>query len=572
MPTQRLVVLGEPGAGKSVLALLLTLALLAQRESTQSTQPVPVLLTASSWDPHAEHLYVWMARQLEEEYRALRNRRLYGRHAALHLITTGRVMPVIDGLDELPPSLHATAVDRINQAAGAGKPLVITCRGTEYEAAVSDSGAALTSAPVIELEPVGAEDAITFLSSGLVRTVTQWQPVFDVMRERPDGVLAEAFSTPLMVSLARAVFTDPAKNPTGLLDTERFPTAAAIEHHLLDGYIPALYTDSPTPPSTSDLGRYRPRQAQRWLTFVATHLARQKTRDFAWWQLPGTRTLTGIAFLSTMCLWLLGHPAGSPFIWATCLGLFVERLTTLVSSSRSRSWRAYVRQLPIILAPLILFGATLTSTRIGLFAGLVFGLTLASLVSLPKPPHRIRFRTPVLLRRLGVSLALGAGIGFALELVSLIPEGGADVLSGLFLGVPCGLATWLEGPPDQLRSPSPRAALRSDATTVRLRLLALIGSYILLGLLTMFPGKVSFDFAAQFVVMHLGTGVGLVLKSAWVSSLLPRIWWALLGKLPWRLMRFLEDAHRRGVLRQAGAVYQFRHMRLQDHLIATSDT
>ena len=30
--------------------------------------------------------------------------------------------------------------------------------------------------------------------------------------------------------------------------------------------------------------------------------------------------------------------------------------------------------------------------------------------------------------------------------------------------------------------------------------------------------------------------------------------------------RELEDAYQRGVLRQAGAVYQFRHARLQDHL------
>ena len=34
-------------------------------------------------------------------------------------------------------------------------------------------------------------------------------------------------------------------------------------------------------------------------------------------------------------------------------------------------------------------------------------------------------------------------------------------------------------------------------------------------------------------------------------------------------MRVLEDAHHRQVLRQAGAVYQFRHAELQDHLAKT---
>jgi hypothetical protein len=36
--------------------------------------------------------------------------------------------------------------------------------------------------------------------------------------------------------------------------------------------------------------------------------------------------------------------------------------------------------------------------------------------------------------------------------------------------------------------------------------------------------------------------------------------------LPWRLMAFLADAHRRGVLRQVGSVYQFRHIELQRRL------
>ena len=37
-------------------------------------------------------------------------------------------------------------------------------------------------------------------------------------------------------------------------------------------------------------------------------------------------------------------------------------------------------------------------------------------------------------------------------------------------------------------------------------------------------------------------------------------------RLPWRPMRFLRDAHNRGVLRQVGGVYEFGHALLQDHL------
>jgi len=68
------------------------------------------------------------------------------------------------------------------------------------------------------------------------------------------------------------------------------------------------------------------------------------------------------------------------------------------------------------------------------------------------------------------------------------------------------------------------------------------------------------------VAFGLGTGTVGVLARAWGGFVVGRGWLALRGRLPWRLMRFLDDAHRRGVLRQSGAVYEFRHARLQDHL------
>jgi hypothetical protein len=45
-----------------------------------------------------------------------------------------------------------------------------------------------------------------------------------------------------------------------------------------------------------------------------------------------------------------------------------------------------------------------------------------------------------------------------------------------------------------------------------------------------------------------------------------RLLLAARGRLPWRLMAFLDDARNRGVLRQYGAVHQFRHDHVQRHL------
>jgi hypothetical protein len=51
---------------------------------------------------------------------------------------------------------------------------------------------------------------------------------------------------------------------------------------------------------------------------------------------------------------------------------------------------------------------------------------------------------------------------------------------------------------------------------------------------------------------------------AWVHLLLARV--LSRGRLPWRLIHFLEEAYRRGVLRQVGPTYQFRHISLRDAL------
>ncbi len=61
-------------------------------------------------------------------------------------------------------------------------------------------------------------------------------------------------------------------------------------------------------------------------------------------------------------------------------------------------------------------------------------------------------------------------------------------------------------------------------------------------------------------------------RSAWPRWLVVRTWLAIKGLLPWRLLPFLADAHLRGVIRQQGAVYQFRHLELQHRLAARAAT
>ncbi|MEV0600096.1 NACHT domain-containing protein [Streptomyces sp. NPDC050315] len=551
LPRRQLVVLGGPGAGKTVLAMVLTLGLLERRG--EHGGPVPVLLSMSSWDPHGEHLFTWVARRLAEDYPALANPDVFGPHAATRLATGGHILPVLDGLDEMPAPLRPAALAEIDRAA-AGRPFVVTCRSTEYETAVTSSGQLLATAAVVELAPVDVPETISFLTGGTVAEDARWAPVFARLREQPGTPLAQALSAPLMAAMARTAYMSPATDPAELLDAARFPERDAVEEHLLDAFVPAVYAARTALPGTGG-GRtgtdrcHSPEQALRWLAFLATHLHRQGTRDLAWWRL---------------------HRAFSP-CGCRVAALVLELISGLV-------------------------GGLAAGLSVGLAAGLAAG-TAASVVAglLVRPPVypqqvniRLRGRGRRLGRRLGsgltVGLATGVGAGVGAGLLAELTGGRvvgllAGLMAGIGLGVSFGVMEWLNTPADALSSASPESLLRNDRAVMAIRFLVeTLGSGLVAGVV------VALVFERELGVMTgltVGLGTGLSIGAAgrlvgrfqtglpagtWSWFLVTRAWYALRGDLPWRLMRFLRDAHRRGVLRRNGPVYQFRHARLQDRL------
>jgi hypothetical protein len=74
------------------------------------------------------------------------------------------------------------------------------------------------------------------------------------------------------------------------------------------------------------------------------------------------------------------------------------------------------------------------------------------------------------------------------------------------------------------------------------------------------------------VMAGLGVGLlaGLEDSATWPASL-AFVQLAGRRRTPFQLMRFLNDAHERGVLRAIGPVYQFRHARLQDRLAGVAE-
>jgi hypothetical protein len=88
----RLIVLGEPGAGKSGAGIRLLRDALDHRAALKPEErarvPVPVLVTPQGWDPTVEPFAEWLARRLRRDYILLRAPE-YGGDTALRLNRVG---------------------------------------------------------------------------------------------------------------------------------------------------------------------------------------------------------------------------------------------------------------------------------------------------------------------------------------------------------------------------------------------------------------------------------------------------------------------------------------------------
>ncbi|MET9881528.1 NACHT domain-containing protein [Actinacidiphila glaucinigra] len=256
---RRLLITGAAGAGKTVLALELLLGLLEKREADD---PVPVRLSLTSWDT-TRPLEDWLTDEIAETYQLSRT-------TTRRLLEQRRVLPILDGLDEMdPPSAEAassraaealTALNRY-QDGRQKAALVVTCRTATYEALATQTR--LLDAARIEVAPVTPDQAQTFINARALDPA-RWQPVLDHATRSPQAAVTHMLSTPWLLTLALIVY-EPDGDPTELLG---FTEPEALRDHLLHRFVPAATALH----STLVNNPYRLEQVEHWLKVLARYL------------------------------------------------------------------------------------------------------------------------------------------------------------------------------------------------------------------------------------------------------------------------------------------------------------
>jgi hypothetical protein len=296
----RLVVLGAPGSGKTVLLSHLVRDLIPQLLSIPEKDwpvdwRVPIMLNLPGCDlsdpadatgtSQGEQLNAWIVRQLVEDYQVpMRD--------AARLVRDQHILLILDGLDEMDPTQDDTDADAENQridnattrphaaaviqALNADRmPVVLACRNVAYRDVV-DAGEGeapskpglLTDARHVVLQPLPAQDIIDYLRDRFGNRTrplpNRWQPVADALNA--DQPLLRVLENPWKLFLAGKAYGQETSDPGELVTM--IPDQA--NEQLLAALIPAV-TDRD---AIAAANGWTAEDVQHWLTSIADSQSR----------------------------------------------------------------------------------------------------------------------------------------------------------------------------------------------------------------------------------------------------------------------------------------------------------
>ncbi len=215
---QHVLILGEPGAGKTIFLLgLVEKKLAAARESKE--QSIPIVINASAWRDNqvtkdsssaAKRFRKWLIEQTQTDYK------IAGRIVD-QWIETHEIEFYLDGLDEIEPSAQPSFVEAMyafqyDQIV----TIYITCRVSDYETLTANERAR-RQRPELEIISADAVYALRPLSN---------EDVLRIARENRRSDLASCFSgrpelmelcgTPLFLALVMEIDSD----VSGIISTD----------------------------------------------------------------------------------------------------------------------------------------------------------------------------------------------------------------------------------------------------------------------------------------------------------------------------------------------------------------
>jgi hypothetical protein len=543
---RRLLLIGEPGAGKTTQLLELTDVLIRQARADEHA-PAPVVLKLSEWTGVRSRLDDWIVEELGLRYSVPTGK-------ARAALEAGHLTLLLDGLDEVAPERRAACAAEIDLFCRddrfAETGVVVTCRRTDYD----ELGRRLAMGRGIALRPLGTEQVRQILH--LVG------PRFAALRSafEQSQDLQDLLVTPLMLSVAVLATSDLSPG-TPIQGARLYPMYVMRMLHRSRSLREPFAREDSFPFAHADTVKHL-----IWLARLMNQ--NDQTVFYPDWITPGWVP-------DRSAPWPLPNRHGPAAMIARRIGWantstalvgagYAGLITTLCGAPLGAvvgGWRGALA-VSVIAACLtgglvaLVFGVILR-TRLGARLGLVVGDADATLHS----ATRWKWSWPAALKGMGpaaVGAVVVATVGMPL---STVPNAAA-VFVVMVLG---GLIGGGSVPDHNEPVTSPGLALSSSRRRIAFQVTVLASVVTAAAILL---ALVDGPWTATVATLPLATAVTLVSGPgrAWLRSRAAKFGLTAAGLLPSNLVEFLVHADERVLLRQAGGGFQFVHRTMQEYV------
>lgn len=248
-----LLILGEPGAGKTITLLKLTQSLINCAEKDESL-PIPVVFNLSSWESQQQNIDAWLVEELNGKY-------AISKELGKVWIKKEQLLLLLDGLDEVKAERREDCVQSLNkflQEYGLTQ-MVVCSRIRDYE----------TLSNRLKLQGAICIQSLTHeqINQYLDRAGEQLEAVKTLLQE--DTALQELAKSPLtlnVIALAYQAFSVEDLSKTSSLEERR--------QHLFNAYIERMFK------RRGASQQYSKAKVMHWLSWLAQQMSQESQTIF----------------------------------------------------------------------------------------------------------------------------------------------------------------------------------------------------------------------------------------------------------------------------------------------------
>ena len=247
-----LLILGEPGAGKTTTLLELTRDLIKKAE-LNVTLPIPVVFNLSSRTNIKQPIADWLVQELHSKYQV-------SKEIGKTWIKEQQLLLLLDGLDEVSSNNRQNCVDALNQfCQECGQTEIVVCsRIKDYEALSSR----LRFQGAVYIQPLSEVQIEQYLQGG----GEELKGLKFALKNDP--ILQDLAASPLMLSIMTLAYRG-----VGIEELPQANTLARCEH-LFNTYIEKMFQRR--------VGKslYSKEKTKKWLIWLAKRMVEQSQTVF----------------------------------------------------------------------------------------------------------------------------------------------------------------------------------------------------------------------------------------------------------------------------------------------------